>query len=335
MRAHNKRRLAFVLAGVSVFVIFAVDLMTPLGVADWLGYLLPLLVFSRVARSRQVTVFVAICSVLIVLGFVFSLPGIDPRIAVVNRTLAIGALWLMAGVLTQRQRMEDRLAESNARLQALARRLVDVQEDERRALARELHDETGQALTALAIGLGMLERDSECNPAIAGKLEELKTTTNGIMQELHRLAVRLRPSSLDRLGLAAALQQYASQLAAEQQAAIELEMSDLENVRLSPDIEIALYRIAQESLTNVARYANAGHVGIILTRNGHDLTLVIEDDGVGFDVEEAMQRGRLGLVGMRERAEALGGNLAIETALGSGTSILVQIPLEQTDAVTL
>jgi len=328
VRIRISDRPVHALAGALVIAIFMVDLLTPVGIADWLCYLVPLLMVSRVARPKQVFIFVATCSVLIGLGFVLSPAGIEPRIDIFNRILAIAILWLTAVLLIERQRAEEALSRANRQLQVVSRRLVEVQEDERRALARDLHDEAGQALTALVIGLGLLEKDSECTPAIASRTEELKAITDGIMRDLHRLAVNLRPSSLDRLGLAAALRQYTEQFSCEQQATVRLETRGLEDVRLPPEIETALYRIAQESLTNVARYAHATKVGVALMKNADRLTLMVEDDGVGFDVEEALQRGRLGLVGMRERVDALGGSLKIESAPGAGTTVLAQIPLE-------
>ncbi len=314
-------------AGVVTLAIFVIDLLTPVGTADWLCYAIPLLMLSRVARPGRVFAFVAVCTVFNGLGFVFSPMGIEPRIDLFNRILAGGILWLIAVLLVRRQRAEELVSRANRQLKVLSRRLVEVQEEERRTLARELHDEAGQALTALTIGLGMLEKDPALAPGLAGRIDELKEITDGVSRELHRLAANLRPGSLDKLGLAAALRQYIDQFSCEPPISVQLETSGMDDGRLSPEIEIALYRIAQESLTNVARHSHAAHVGVALIKNRDRVTLMVEDDGLGFDIAEALQRGRLGLVGMRERVDALGGNLEVESVPGAGTTVTAQIPL--------
>jgi signal transduction histidine kinase len=167
----------------------------------------------------------------------------------------------------------------------------------------------------------------------ASRLRELSRT---LSQDLHRMAVDLRPTSLDDLGLVAALNAYAEGCAAARAGAqVSIESAGLETVkdssrRLPFEVETALYRIVQEALTNAAKYAvpeGATRVGVMLQRlNGHALA-TIEDDGPGFDVEEAARQGRLGLLGMRERASLLGGTLEIESSPGKGTTVYARIPL--------
>ena len=220
-------------------------------------------------------------------------------------------------------------------LQALNHKLVEVQEEERRAIARELHDESGQALTSLAIGLGLLEQELDDPMRAAMRVSSLKQVANDVVDSLHRLAMDLRPPSLDRLGLVPALRQYVDTLARERKLTVELTTAGLD-MRLPAAIETALYRIVQEALTNVSRHALATRAGVILHwrepdgNQGGQIVAIVEDDGIGFDPSEAAARGRLGLAGMRERAEALDGRLTVETAPGQGTAIIVEVPCECT-----
>jgi PAS domain S-box-containing protein len=230
-------------------------------------------------------------------------------------------------IAIQNARLFEQVHTSRQELQALSRRLVELQENERRAIARELHDESGQSLTALMLGLGMLERECTEIPTVAARLHELKETTNGIMEELHQLAMNLRPASLDRAGLAPALRQYIQTYEQQHGIAAQLVVVGLDGPRLPPNVETALYRVTQEALTNVLRHARAANVGVIIERHHGRVTCIIEDDGVGFDVEAAQANGRVGLLGMRERAEMLGGRLNIESTPGAGATIFVEIPV--------
>ncbi len=218
------------------------------------------------------------------------------------------------------------LAESRGELQRLSHLLVEVQESERHTIARELHDEAGQALTSIMVGLHLLEDEAACSTEMKDRIGELKRTTESVMEGLHRLAVNLRPASLDKVGLVPALTQYVEQF--ERQYGIEVvsHLDGLAGVRLPADAETALYRIVQEALVNVARHAHATNIGLILTRNGSTVTAIVEDDGVGCDPIRAMHEGRLGLLGMRERAEMLGGTLTIESAPSHGTTVFVEVP---------
>jgi signal transduction histidine kinase len=224
----------------------------------------------------------------------------------------------------------ERARARRRRLQELSRRLVRIQEEERRAVARELHDEAGQALTALLIDLGMLER--EVRPELADRVRRLKGVADGIMEGLHRLAVDLRPAALDRLGLVTALGQLAETTRGQTDARVELEAVRLEGRRFPGEVETTVYRVVQEALTNVVRHARARRVAIVVEPRGETLVAVVEDDGVGFDPEAAARSGRLGLFGMQERAEMLGGALAIESAPGAGTTVVLEVPAQPTPA---
>jgi signal transduction histidine kinase len=203
-------------------------------------------------------------------------------------------------------------------------RVVAAQELERRRLARELHDETGQALTSILLGLRSLEdtlQDDESRTAASG-LRELVVTT---LQDVRRLAVELRPSALDDFGLVPALERLTATFA--EQTGIDIDFAPmLGDERLPPDVETALYRIVQESLTNVVKHARAQRVSLVVQRRPRAVSVVIEDDGGGFDPSALDDQG-LGLVGMRERLALVGGRLAIESSEGHGTTIAVEVPL--------
>jgi PAS domain S-box-containing protein len=242
--------------------------------------------------------------------------------------------------VTERKRQEDSLRQamqalsqreaalrmSREELRALSRRLVGSLENERRNIARELHDEAGQALTALALNVGLLERELAPSPTVAARIAELKEQIKAVQVGLHRMAANLRPASLDRVGLVAALQQYVDAFQRQTGLPVEFVTVNNEECRLSGDVETTLYRIAQEALTNVARHSQASHVGVVLEWRRESAWLIVEDDGVGFDVNEAAERDRLGLVGIRERAETVGGEVKIVSAPGAGTTVSVRVP---------
>ena len=218
---------------------------------------------------------------------------------------------------------------SREQLQALSRRLVEVQEEERRSIARELHDEVGQALTTLRVELEVLERKIGDPPQVVLGTTQLKQIVEQVMQNLHRLAVDLRPASLDQLGLAAAVRQHGASVRAAQGIEVQVETLNWDG-RLPAELEVTLYRIVQESLNTVVRPAREGHADVILERRDSSVIAVIEDDGQGFDPAAVRERDRLGLLGMRERAEALGGTLLVESAPGSGTTVRVEVPFGHT-----
>lgn len=220
----------------------------------------------------------------------------------------------------------------NEQLHALSHRLMEVQEEERLHLSRELHDESGQILTALMVRLGLLERDLEIPQQRQAHIAELKQIVKQILSNLHDLAVKLRPASLDHLGLITALKQYAEEYSRQYQIEIQFDALDIETTRLPAEMETALFRITQESLTNIALHAQASRVDILLNRRNGALVMTIEDNGVGFDPNLIANETRLGLFGMRERVDMLGGQLMIESSPGKGTTISVEVPYGHTGA---
>ena len=202
------------------------------------------------------------------------------------------------------------------------RRIVEAQEAERRRLARELHDETGQALTSILLGLKALEEKlaADDSRAAVGGLRDLVVST---LQDVRRLAVELRPTALDDFGLVAALERLTQSFAEQSKIPVDFQ-STLPPERLPEEVETALYRIVQESLTNVIKHAHATRVSVLLTRKKGSVAAVVEDDGRGFD-PAAVPDGGFGLAGMRERVAALGGRLELESG-GRGTTVAAEVP---------
>ncbi len=231
----------------------------------------------------------------------------------------------LSQVAIENARLFEQVRLGNEQLQSLARKLVEVQENERYHIARELHDEAGQVLSSLKMRLGRLEQAAGCPAHIRQELHDLKETTDDVLEELHRLAMDLRPAVLDHLGLVVALDQYASRLNSDQ-LSVQFKAVGFKGKRLSPEVETSLYRIVQEALTNVVRHAHASNVGILLERGWGKVKVFIEDDGIGLDPERVISANCMGLIGMRERAEMLGGSLSLESAPGKGTSIIVEVP---------
>ena len=199
------------------------------------------------------------------------------------------------------------------------RRVVAGQELERTRLARELHDETGQALTSILLALGAIQEADDVGKA----LQQVRELVVATLQDVRRLAVELRPSALDDYGLVPALERLTATVS-EQGPAVDLE-AQLGDERLPGEVETALYRIVQEALTNVVKHANARRVSVVITRTPDAVTAVVEDDGGG--IEERDSGEGLGLTGMRERLALLDGRLRIESTRGAGTTIVAEVPL--------
>ncbi len=242
------------------------------------------------------------------------------EVRVQNRTAELAqANASLRGEMAERERAE------RARTDLLAR-LVFAQEDERRRIAREMHDQFGEQLTALGHRIAALKDACGGDADLQAPLDALETVAQQLDRDVDHLVWELRPTALDDLGLRAALANYVHDWSERARISAELHTSGLLDDRLAPDAETTLYRIAQEALTNVAKHARATHVEVILERRADHVLLIIEDDGVGFDPDErgAMRQG-FGLLGMQERASLVGATLQIESAPGKGTTILVRM----------
>lgn len=228
--------------------------------------------------------------------------------------------------ITERKRAQARLAENAERLQHLSRRLLSVQEEERRALARELHDDFGQQLGALKLNLAMLERDLP-DSAHRSRLADCIQIVDYARNHIQNIARRLRPAILDDLGLAAALHWYARGQA--ERAGCMIDVQD-RLPPLLPELETAVFRIVQEAVNNAIRHGEARRIAVAVAVADGELSLAIQDDGAGFDPDAAAEgESGLGLIGMRERAELLGGWFGLASRPGAGTRIEVTIPLEE------
>jgi signal transduction histidine kinase len=231
----------------------------------------------------------------------------------------------LAEIFAARAAVAVNLSERVAR--DTVRRVVEAQELERRRLARELHDETGQALTSILLGLKGI-RAARTEEAAERAEAELRDLVVRALQDVRSLAVELRPAALDDFGLVPALERLVATFGERSGLRATLDAS-LPAERLPAEVETVLYRLVQEGLTNVVKHAGASSVSVVLARRDGGVGAIVEDDGGGFAADQ-VREGALGLVGMRERLALLGGTLAIESTPGSGTALVAFVPLEQT-----
>src|SRR6476620_3143319 len=230
-----------------------------------------------------------------------------------------------------------KLAESNEQLrremakrEALRRKLLHAQEEERRRIARELHDQMGQNLTALNVGLKSL-LDRQSRSVLGSRVQRLQELASQTARDLHRVAVELRPAALDELGLVKAIRALIETWSARYRIDVDFEAGQYKAAGISSEIETTLYRIIQEALNNVSKHSGATRVALILRRTEEQVQAIIEDDGRGFDARVTSQSrngsGRLGLLGIQERLGIVGGNFKIESAPQHGATLFVRIPI--------
>jgi PAS domain S-box-containing protein len=227
--------------------------------------------------------------------------------------------------LTERER-------ATALRNELLQQLVAAEENERRRLSRELHDVIGQHITALILGLRDLAAgEGQSEPE--SRIESLIAIANKLGEDAHRLALDFRPTALDDLGLESALTGYIQEWSARTGVRAVFHATGERERRLAPHLETMFYRVVQEALTNVVRHAAAHHVNVILKTTATEAAMVVEDDGRGLDAqlafEAAAKRNRLGLRGMRERVQVLGGTLEIESTPEKGTALFIRVPLKR------
>jgi signal transduction histidine kinase len=219
----------------------------------------------------------------------------------------------------------ETIAENEAARGRLLEQLIDAQEEERKRLARELHDTVGQALSSLMVGMAVLTKSSTDETVVA-KREELHSLAGETLEQVRQLGRELRPSALDDLGLAAALDRYSQDFGIlNPQVSVDLHV-DLPT-RLPSATETNLYRIVQEGMTNAARHSSAGSLSVLITRRNGLVKAIIDDDGHGFDPDAARRAGQsVGIHGMQERAELIGGRMTIESGR-DGTTVFVEVPV--------
>src|SRR4051794_14818046 len=223
------------------------------------------------------------------------------------------------------------LNRAQATRDELLRRLVSAQEDERRRVSRELHDHLGQEVMVLILGLKSLEAYVPEDSPGRDRLHMLQDAVDRIGREAHELAVELRPMALDDLGLSAALAILVQRWSARTGLPVDYHYALPDAGRFHPDTETTVYRVVQESLTNVAKHARAARVSVIVEPYDGNVVVIVEDDGCGFDEEAAGRDARLGLLGMKERVVLVGGTLQVESSVGAGTTVRVRIPVRQTE----
>jgi PAS domain S-box-containing protein len=217
-----------------------------------------------------------------------------------------------------------RQADAERTRSEILRRMVFAQEDERRRIAREMHDQFGEQLTALALRIAALKAACGDRPDLREQVEALDEVAKQIDRDVDQLVWELRPTALDDLGLRAAVANYVQEWSRRAHVEAALHTSGLLDQRLPSEVETTLYRIAQEALTNVAKHARATHVEILLERRADHVLLIVEDDGVGFEPAATEARQGFGLLGMQERAALVGATLEIEST-GRGTTVLVRM----------
>ena len=240
-----------------------------------------------------------------------------------------------ASLVESNEQLRHEISErerAEASREALRRQLLNAQEEERRRIARELHDQMGQNLTVLNLGLKSLHDAAPKKfQDVVLPLQELAAQT---ARDLHRVALELRPSTLDDLGLVKAIRNLVQTWSAQWTIDVDVECSQYASTDVSKEAETALYRIIQEALNNVAKHSRAKRVSIILQGTAGRAQAIIEDDGRGFDTTKprrpADQEGGLGLSGIQERLNVLGGSLNIESAPGRGTTLIVRMPVSKT-----
>lgn len=220
---------------------------------------------------------------------------------------------------------ERKRADEARQLERLSRALMECQEDERRRIAQELHDEVGQVLTAIKLTLGMIKKDRPgLDGSIQQELGDAIQLTEKAMDDVRKMSVRLRPAMLDNLGLKECLQQEVESIKQLSGLEIEFTWEDLDH-RLTPQKEIVLYRVAQEAVTNLIKYAGVKKAKMSFRKKGDSVILRIQDGGKGFDVAGLMSNRGMGLLGMKERIDSVGGTLRVSSRPGKGTVVEARV----------
>lgn len=351
--------------------LLVIDLHTPLGVANHILYLAPVLL-SLLSSQRWYPFIIAgtVTVLIVVAGLMSENPHDVPLwVPISNRAFSIWAMWLpvwyfrqrrdhelflqrmnteleervqdrtrqlamvngaLVAEITERMRTEHSLEFSRRELKRLASQLIRIQEDERRRISRDLHDDINQRLALLSIELEGIQRQLPAlTPPLARTIRSISDRVAELSEDVRHLAYHYHPSILDDLGLSIALQRLVEDVGSRNHLEAHITCHDLPKT-LSQDIATCLYRIAQESLNNVVRHAKASRVEVALAQSSIGLLFTIADDGVGFPPDlPRTESGGLGLLSMKERVALVGGTLTIESAIGAGTKLQASIPLTE------
>jgi signal transduction histidine kinase len=260
---------------------------------------------------------------------VLNLAADVPRVFPEAELQLLRSIGRQIGVAVDNSRLWEQVQRKEHLRGQLLERTLRAQEDERRRIALELHDQSGSALASLRVGLRMLEDGLPPSRLTGQHFRTLRGQLDSIARDLHQLAFDLRPAALDRLGLADAMEQTVHNFARQHGLTADFQAIGLDGEHLPFEVETALYRIVQEALTNIARHAQATDVGVLLERRSDTVVAVIEDNGRGFDIQQALAStaGHLGLFGMQERAALVGGRWDVESSPGKGATVFVEVPL--------
>ncbi len=262
---------------------------------------------------------------------VLSIASRTPRVFTPQEVQLLTSLGHQLGIAVENAQLYQELQSKEQMREQLLRRIISAQEDERQRVARELHDVTSQALATLGIGLEVVATPQSDARERETQMEGIKSLLSATSKDVHRLIYDLRPSLLDDLGLSAAIRSYAHNSLDAAGVEVHVEEAGQEK-RLPPEVEIALFRIVQEAIANITRHARAESAYISLEFKEKSIAVEIEDDGVGFDHSHGFTPGAggkgVGLLGMQERAELLGGTLVIDTRPGGGTRVSVEVPVK-------
>jgi two-component system sensor histidine kinase UhpB len=315
----------------SMVGVFVLDALLPRGLVEWVFYGIPLFLTILSARKNLPYVVAGCSSLLIAMGFFLSRPGIPAAFSLADRSLGVVFLIISAILIERHRRLEGALQRSHETTHALLRRLERTREEERTRLARDVHDDLGQSLTALKMDLRwierklvMMERTPELDVVKARTTDAIAVVddTTVIVQEL---AAQLRPSVLDRMGLGPAILAEVRRFQARVEIVCKTSITTSLPV-LVPSVATALFRILQECLTNVARHAGASRVAVRLGMRGNDVILRVLDNGAGISAAALGNRESLGLLGIKERAAAFGGDVLFHRGRRRGTLVTVRIP---------
>ncbi|RPJ39426.1 MAG: GAF domain-containing protein [Chloroflexi bacterium] len=236
-----------------------------------------------------------------------------------------------AAVALQNAQRYEQVRESRAQLKTLTRKIVEVQERERRWVAVELHENLVQKIAAILMKIRYLGDKLDQNESVCPGFDDIDRELSFVFEDLRKMAINLRPVILDTSGLSAAIRSELARLRDNHHLRTDFSESGRLK-RIPKEMEITLYRIVQEALANVTQHARAAQVGVSLVQTENRAIMLIEDDGVGFSLNKLDQSTCLGLIGMRERAEMIGGTLAVESSPGEGTMIRVSVPLPESGA---